>query len=109
MNQEILSNGIATNGKNTSNTITLNEISAVPWSKSKGLLSMSTYTFTNAKDVSVITIQRSKKFKTVSVQTAPLPYESIANGNWETVTTWKKTMQCKIYHIAYPSLMTLKP
>jgi hypothetical protein len=32
MNQEILSNGIATNGKNTSNTITLNEISAVPWS-----------------------------------------------------------------------------
>jgi hypothetical protein len=32
MNQEILSNGIATNGKTLPNTITLNEISAVPWS-----------------------------------------------------------------------------
>jgi hypothetical protein len=53
---------------------------------------MSTYTFTNARDVSVITIQRSKKFKTVSVQTAPLPYESIANGNWKQLLHGKK--QC---------------
>jgi hypothetical protein len=37
----------------------------------------------------VIITSQIKKFKTVSVQTAPLPYESIANGNWKPVTTWK--------------------
>jgi hypothetical protein len=49
MNQEILSNGIATNGKTLPNTITLNEISAVPWSNLRAYYPMSTYTFTNAK------------------------------------------------------------
>jgi hypothetical protein len=90
MNQEILSNGIATNGKTLPNTITLNEISAVPWSNLRAYYPMSTYTFTNAKDVSSYNNTAAiKNLKTVSVQTAPLPYESIANGNWETVTTWK--------------------
>jgi hypothetical protein len=45
----------------------------------------------------VITIQQQKNLKTVSVQTAPLPYESIANGNWKQLLHGK-IMQCKIYH-----------
>ena len=90
MNQEILSNGLVTNGKTLPNTITLNEISAVPWSNLRAYYPMSTYTFTNAKDVSSYNNTAAiKNLKTVNLQTAPLPYESIANGNWETVTTWK--------------------
>jgi hypothetical protein len=50
----------------------------------------------------VITIQQLKKFKTVSVQTAPLPYESIAKWKLETVTTWKNNAVQDI-HITYPS------
>jgi hypothetical protein len=56
MNQEILSNGIATNGKNTSkyNYFEWNQRSTLV--KSKGLLSMSTYTFTNAKGMCLVII-----------------------------------------------------
>jgi hypothetical protein len=90
MNQEILSNGLATNGKILPNTITLNEISAVPWTELKAYYPMSTYTFTNAKDASSFNNTAAiKNLNRVNLQTAPLPYESRANGNWETVTTWK--------------------
>lgn len=90
MNQEIVSNGLVTNGKILPNTISSNEISSVPWSKLSAYYPMSTYTFTNAKDVSSFDNTAAiKNLKTVNLQTAPLPYESQANGNWETVTTWK--------------------
>jgi hypothetical protein len=90
MNQEILSNGIVTNGKILPNNISRNEISAIPWSQLSAYYPMSTYTFTNAKDVSSFNNTAAiKNIKTVNVQTAPLPYESLADGNWETVTTWK--------------------
>nr|WP_315179286.1 choice-of-anchor D domain-containing protein [uncultured Flavobacterium sp.] len=90
MNQEILSNGIATNGKIIPNTISSNEISSIPWSNLRAYYPMSTYTFTNAKDVSSYNNTAAlRNLTTVNLQTAPLPYESLANGLWQTPGTWK--------------------
>ncbi|MDZ4331924.1 MAG: LamG domain-containing protein, partial [Flavobacterium sp.] len=90
MNQEILSNGIATNGKIIPNSITSNEISSIPWSNLSAYYPMSTYTFTNAKDISNNNNTAAlRNLTTVDLQTAPLPYESLANGSWETPGTWK--------------------
>lgn len=89
MNQEIMRNGTLTNGRIIPNNITLNEISAIPWSSLSAYYPMSTYTYTNAKDISNNNFTAAiKNLNTVDYQTAPLPYESAANGNWETATTW---------------------
>ncbi|WP_367754919.1 choice-of-anchor D domain-containing protein [Flavobacterium sp. WC2430] len=90
MNQEILSNGIATNGKIIPNTISSNEISSIPWSNLSAYYPMSTYTFTNAKDISNNNYTAAlRNLTTVNLQTAPLPYESLTNGLWQTPETWK--------------------
>ncbi len=89
MNQEILKNGTLTNGRIIPNNITLNEISAIPWSNLSAYYPMSTYTYTNAKDISDNNYTAAiKNLNTVANQTAPLPYDSAANGNWETAATW---------------------
>lgn len=89
MNQEILSNGLATNGYIVPNTITLNDISSIPWTNLSAYYPMSTYTYTNAKDVSVNNYTASLvNLTTVDRQTAPLPYESVSNGPWQTPSTW---------------------
>ena len=89
MNQEILSNGLATNGSIIPNTITLNDISSIPWSNLSAYYPMSTYTYTNAKDVSDNHRTAAlRNLTTVDRQTAPLPYESATHGAWSTGTTW---------------------
>ncbi|MDI5887260.1 LamG-like jellyroll fold domain-containing protein [Flavobacterium yafengii] len=89
MNQEILSNTTLTNGVIVPNTITLNDISTIPWTNLSAYYPMSTYTYTNAKDISNNRNTAAlRNLTTVDLQTAPLPYESAANGNWETVGTW---------------------
>nr|WP_315148441.1 LamG-like jellyroll fold domain-containing protein [uncultured Flavobacterium sp.] len=90
MNQEILSNGLATNGSIIPNSITLNDISSIPWSNLSAYYPMSTYTYTNAKDISNNNYTAAlRNLITVDRQTAPLPYESIADGPWSTNATWK--------------------
>jgi hypothetical protein len=90
MNQEILSNGLNTNGRVVPNTIPNNDISSIPWANLKAYYPMSTYTFTNAKDISNNNYTAAlRNLTTVNLQTAPLPYESLANGSWETPGTWK--------------------
>jgi trimeric autotransporter adhesin len=90
MNQEILRNGLATNGRIIPNTITLNEISPIPWTNLSAYYPMSTYTYTNAKDVSANNYTAAlRNLTTVDLQTAPLPYESITDGPWSTAATWK--------------------
>jgi hypothetical protein len=90
MNQEILSNGIATNGSIIPNAITLNDISSIPWANLSAYYPMSTYTYTNAKDISNNHYTAAlRNLTTVDLQTAPLPYESDTNGAWQTATTWK--------------------
>lgn len=90
MNQEILSNGTLTNGAIIPNTITLNNISIIPWTNLKAYYPMSTYSFVNAKDKSNYGLTAAlRNINTVDLQTAPLPYESAGSGNWETPTIWK--------------------
>jgi trimeric autotransporter adhesin len=89
MNQEILSNGTATNANSIPNTITSNDISAIPWANLSAYYPMSTYTFTNAKDVSNNNYTAAlRNLTTVNKQTAPLPYESTADGYWQNSATW---------------------
>jgi hypothetical protein len=89
MNQEILSNGLATNGSVIPNTITLNDISSIPWSNLSVYYPMSTYTYTNAKDISNSNYTAAlRNLITVDRQTAPLPYKSANHGAWSTNTTW---------------------
>ncbi|SDZ96617.1 Concanavalin A-like lectin/glucanases superfamily protein [Flavobacterium gillisiae] len=89
MNQEILNNNTASNGAIIPNTITKNDISSVPWTNLSAYYPMSTYTYTNAKDISNNNYTAAlKNLKTVDIQTAPLPYESRAAGPWQTPTTW---------------------
>jgi hypothetical protein len=90
MNQEILSNGTLTNGAIIPNTITLNNISSIPWTNLKAYYPMSTYSFVNAKDKSSYGLTAAlRNINTVDLQTAPLPYESASTGNWETPGIWK--------------------
>ena len=89
MNQEIIRNGALSNGSIIPSTITLNELNSAPWSNLMVYYPMSTYTYTNAKDISNNNYTAAlKNLKTVDRQTAPLPYESQATGNWSTSGTW---------------------
>lgn len=90
MNQEISRNASFTGGNIVPNTISLNEIGTIPWTNLSAYYPMSTYTFTNAKDISSNNYTAAlKNLTTVDWQTAPLPYESELNGNWETAAMWK--------------------
>lgn len=89
MNQEISRDATLTGGRTIPNNITLNDIKAIPWVNLSAYYPMSTYTFTNAKDVSNNNFTAAlKNLTTVDRQTAPLPYESNSNGNWQTPATW---------------------
>jgi trimeric autotransporter adhesin len=89
MNQEIDENATLTGGTTIPNTITSNDISAIPWSNLSAYYPMSTYTYTNAKDISNNNYTAAlRNLTTVDRQTAPLPYESVSNGQWQTAATW---------------------
>ena len=89
MNQEILNNTAFTNGAIIPNTITKNDISSMPWTDLSVYYPMSTYTYTNAKDISSNNYTAAlRNLKTVDRQTAPLPYLSQADGMWESAGTW---------------------
>ncbi len=69
--------------------ITLNEVVSVSWNSLLVYYPMSTFSFTNMKDKSDNNVSGSlKNLTTVDRQTAPLPYESGADGNWTTAATW---------------------
>nr|WP_315213605.1 LamG-like jellyroll fold domain-containing protein [uncultured Flavobacterium sp.] len=89
INQEIQKNGTLTNGSTIPGTITLNDISSIQWNKLSAYYPMSTYTYTNAKDISDNNFTAAlRNLTTVDRQTAPLPYESAADGLWQTIGTW---------------------
>jgi len=89
MNQEISQDASKTKGVIIPTSISQNDIGIVDWTILNAYYPMSTYTYTNAKDKSSYGLTAAlKNLKTVDLQTAPLPYESAANGNWETVETW---------------------
>ena len=89
MNQEISRDATFTGGTTIPNTITSNDIKSIPWVNLSAYYPMSTYTYTNAKDVSNNNNTAAlKNLTTVDRQTAPLPYESVSNGQWQTASTW---------------------
>ncbi|NDP26323.1 MAG: choice-of-anchor D domain-containing protein [Flavobacterium sp.] len=89
MNQEISRDATLTGGTTIPNSITLNDIKSIPWVNLSAYYPMSTYTFTNAKDISNNNYTAAlKNLTTVDRQTAPLPYESQADGTWQTASTW---------------------
>ncbi|REE83588.1 putative secreted protein (Por secretion system target) [Lutibacter oceani] len=99
MNQEIEDNTDVAGSFFTLKSIspTKNDISAgiLDWSNLKGYYPMSTYTYTNTKDESGNGHQGAlRNLRTVDRQTAPLPYVSSANTDWDTKSTWVNgTMQ----------------
>ncbi|WP_323787919.1 choice-of-anchor D domain-containing protein [Psychroserpens sp.] len=89
MNQEIAENATFTSGKVLPTSITKNDVSTIPWNKLAGYYPMSVYTYTNTEDASGKGNQGAlRNLNTVDRQTAPLPYESTQNGNWDTQSTW---------------------
>jgi len=89
MNQEIQNNSGQVLGNELPSSITKNDISAIPWSNLKGYYPMSTFTYTNTIDASGNGIDGAlRNLDTVDKQTAPLPYESNQNGDWNTNATW---------------------
>ncbi|POY38062.1 hypothetical protein C3L50_12365 [Flavobacterium alvei] len=89
MNQEISRDATLTGGTSIPNSITLNDIKSIPWVNLSAYYPMSTYTFTNAKDISSNNYTAAlKNLTTVDTQTAPLPYETANDGNWTTPATW---------------------
>ena len=89
MNQEIEENAGQVMGTVLPTSITKNDINAVPWSDLAGYYPMSVYTYTNTDDASGNGNQGAlRNLDTVDRQTAPLPYESTQNGDWDTNATW---------------------
>ncbi len=71
-------------------TPTKNDVVTIPWGDLAGYYPMSTYTYTNTKDESDYSHQGAlKNLKTVDRQTAPLPYISTQDGDWNQSTTWQ--------------------
>ncbi|WP_431158221.1 choice-of-anchor D domain-containing protein [Winogradskyella poriferorum] len=89
MNQEISDNGGQVMGDELPTTITRNDANAIPWSDLAGYYPMSIYTYTNTDDMSGNDNHGAlRNLDTVDRQTAPLPYTTTQNGDWDTDTTW---------------------
>jgi len=89
MNQEISDNGGQVMGNELPTNITRNNANTIPWSDLAGYYPMSIYTYTNTDDLSGNNNQGAlRNLNTVDRQTAPLPYVSNQNGNWDTDNTW---------------------
>ncbi|MBV1888008.1 MAG: choice-of-anchor D domain-containing protein, partial [Urechidicola sp.] len=92
MNQEIEDNSNFVSGSYFTNigaTLTKNDINTMPWANLEAYYPMSTYIYNNSKDesdnghIAVI-----NNLNTVDNQTAPLPYISDSNGDWDTNSSW---------------------
>ncbi|HZW63499.1 MAG TPA: choice-of-anchor D domain-containing protein [Flavobacteriaceae bacterium] len=93
MNQEIRDNSAFVGGKYfvaRSVSPTKDDIATVPWNDLAGYYPMSRYTYTNTKDESGKGNQGAlRNLRTVDRQTAPLPYVSNSNGDWDNSSTWE--------------------
>ena len=89
MNQEIEDISSSVDGKSIPTSITKNEVQPIPWADLAGYYPMSIYTYTNTNDESGNNHQGAlRNLDTVDRQTAPLPYQSQADGDWITDATW---------------------
>lgn len=90
MNQEIEENDdLNADGKILPSSISKNEIASVPWNNLIAYYPMSTQVFGSIKDESNSGNDTSMiNFDKLDLQTAPLPYISAQDGNWDTASTW---------------------
>lgn len=89
MNQEIEENSGQVMGLILPSTIKKNDINAIAWNELAAYYPMSIFSYTNTLDLSGNGKQGAlRNLDTVDRQSAPLPYESNQNGNWDTDTTW---------------------
>ncbi|WP_199222008.1 LamG domain-containing protein, partial [Winogradskyella wandonensis] len=91
MNQELEDNPGTIGKYFNDNSIlpTKNDASGLDFSNLRAYFPMSRYTYTNTDDESGNNlIGYLRQLRTVDFQTAPLPYRSTQNGDWETNSTW---------------------
>ncbi|WP_299125797.1 LamG-like jellyroll fold domain-containing protein [uncultured Winogradskyella sp.] len=89
MNQEIKNNSDRVVGKELPSSITKNEINILPWSNLAGYYPMSAFTYKNTIDASGNGNNgQLKNLTTVARETAPLPYTSKQDGDWNINSTW---------------------
>lgn len=92
MNQEILQNGTGTRGTIIPATVTKNDASALLWNSLFAYYSMNSYIGTHLDDDSININRGSLVIPdkiSINLQTAPMPYESNANGLWSADATWR--------------------
>ncbi|WP_158655119.1 LamG-like jellyroll fold domain-containing protein [Flavivirga eckloniae] len=90
MNQEIENNSNFADGKILPTATTKNEINPIPWSNLIAYYPMSNIVFGCVKDESNSGNDASMiRYDDLDEQTAPLPYKTTQNGDWDTSTTWE--------------------
>ena len=89
MNQEIVNNSGQVMGVELPISISKNDITTIPWSYLASYYPMSVFTFKNVVDASGNGNDgQLKNILTVDRETAPLPYKSKQNGDWNINDTW---------------------
>lgn len=89
MNQEIEKDGTFTDGKVLPSVTTRNEIMSIPWNNLIAYYPMNRMVFGSMKDESNYGNDASMiNYDQVDVQTAPLPYQTTQNGDWDDPNTW---------------------
>lgn len=101
MNQEIEEHGAGITGTIIPSTITKNEINTLNWTDLQAYYSMNSYIGTHLDDDSVHINRGSLVIPdkvSINPQTAPMPYETIGNGQWENPVVWKDHVTCELPH-----------
>ncbi len=90
MNQEIENNSSFADGKVLPSATTKNDIISIPWNNLIAYYPMSTLVFGSVKDESNSGNDASMiRYDDLDEQTAPLPYKTTQNGDWDDSTTWE--------------------
>ncbi|MBF8149275.1 T9SS type A sorting domain-containing protein [Winogradskyella sp. F6397] len=89
MNQEIANDSGQVIGKELPISLTKNEINSLPWSDLAAYYPMTNFTYKSTIDASGKNNNGLlKQILTLDKETAPLPYKSKQNGDWDNNTTW---------------------
>lgn len=95
MNQELVKHADASvNGKIIPQNIAKNELKTIPWTTLKAYYDFNNFYGTTVEgltnDRNFLRIRYLAKTKTIlNTQTAPLPYETVADGAWSNEAVWK--------------------
>ena len=91
MNQELQENSTLLNGSVIPSTITKNDVAGIDWERLVAYYSMNSFIGASLNDESVnkgYGRMANENFFELRTQTAPLPYQSNGNGDWEDQSSW---------------------